>query len=58
MKNLRLYIVDILEKFLKDKALNKNYNAEKDDLKILRWPFVTSNDLWGYTSPHKTFGSL
>ena len=36
MKNLRLYIVDILEKFLKDKALKKKYNAEKDDLKILR----------------------
>ena len=24
--------VDILEKFLKDQALNKNYNAKKDDL--------------------------
>ena len=31
MKNLRLYIFDILEKFEKDWALNKIYNAEKDD---------------------------
>ena len=28
---MRLHNVDILEKFLKDKALNKRYNAEKDD---------------------------
>ena len=31
MKNLRVHNVDILEKFLKDNALNKRYNAEKDD---------------------------
>ena len=31
MKNLCVHNVDILEMFLKDKALNKNHNAEKDD---------------------------
>ena len=28
--------VDILEKFLKDWALNKKYIVEKDDFKVLR----------------------
>ena len=36
MKNLRLYNVDILKKFLKDWALNKKYIAEKDDIEIQR----------------------
>ena len=31
-----LHNVDILEKFLKDQALNKKYISEKDDLEILR----------------------
>ena len=39
MKNLLLHNVDILEKFLKDLALNKKYMAEKDDL---MWTFMTS----------------
>ena len=34
MKIFRLYIVDILEKVLKDQALNKKYIAEKDDFEI------------------------
>ena len=59
MKNLLLYDVDILEKFLKDWAFNKIYNVEKDDFEILRWPFVTFNDLWGqtsyYVSIHRVF---
>ena len=44
MKNLSLHNVDILEIFL-----NKKYIAEKDDLQILRWPYVTFNDVWGHT---------
>ena len=43
MKNLRHYNFDILEKFLKDKALNKKYIAEN-----LRWPYVTLNDILGH----------
>ena len=35
MKNLYLQNVDILEKILKDWALNKKYIAEKDDFEIL-----------------------
>ena len=31
IKKLRLHNVDILEKSLKDQALNKKYIAEKDD---------------------------
>ena len=34
MKNLRLNSVDILEKFIKDKALNKKYIAQKDNFEI------------------------
>ena len=34
MKNLRLHNVDILEKFLEDKSLNKKYIAEKGDFKF------------------------
>ena len=45
MKNLCLYNVGILEKFLKDYALNKKYIAEKVDFEILRWLYVTLNDL-------------
>ena len=36
MKKLCVHNVDILEKFLKDQALNKKYIAEKDDFEILR----------------------
>ena len=36
MKNLRLRNIDIIEKFLKDQALNKKQIAEKDDFEILR----------------------
>ena len=43
MKKLCLHNVDILKKFLKDKALNKKYVAEKYDFEILRR--VTFNDL-------------
>ena len=46
MKNLLLHNVDILEKFLKDLALDKKYMAEKDDFEILRWPYVTFYDLF------------
>ena len=35
MKDLRLHNVDILEKFLKDYALNEKYIAEKYDFEIL-----------------------
>ena len=35
MENLYLQNVDILEKILKDWALNKKYIAEKDDFEIL-----------------------
>ena len=34
MKNVCLYNVDVLEKFLKDQALNKKYIAKKDDFEI------------------------
>ena len=34
-KNSCLHNVDILEKCIKDQALNKKYIAEKDDLEIL-----------------------
>ena len=36
LKNLRLHTVEILEKFLKDWALNKKHIAEKDNFEILR----------------------
>ena len=39
MKNLRLHIVDILDK------LNKKYSAEKDDFEILIRPYVTFNNV-------------
>ena len=45
IKKLCLHNVDILENFLKDWALYKKYIVEKDDFEILRWPFVTFNDL-------------
>ena len=45
MKNLRIHNVDILEKFLKDQALNKKYIVEKYDFEILRWSYVTFNEL-------------
>ena len=48
------YIVDILEKFLKDWALNKKYFAGNEDLEILRSPFVTFNDLL-IVSIHRNF---
>ena len=44
--------------FKKDWTLNKKYIVEKDDFEILRWPIVTSNDLWGHTSFYKKFASL
>ena len=50
MKNLYLHNVDILEK---NKALNKWYIANRDDFEILRWPYVTLNDLWGHKSFYK-----
>ena len=37
--------VDILEKFKKDWALNKNCIAEKDDFEVFRLHFLTFNDL-------------
>ena len=43
MKNLGPHNVDILEKFLKDQALNKKYIEEKDYFEILRLPYVTFN---------------
>ena len=45
LKKLCLHNVDILEKLLKNPALNKKYIAEKDDLKFeddLLWPFLRS----------------
>ena len=45
MKYLRLQNIDILEKFVKDSALNKKYIAENDNFKLLRLPYVTFNDL-------------
>ena len=47
MTNLHLHNVDILEKFLKDYALNKIYIAEKDEFEILICPYVTFDNLWG-----------
>ena len=55
-ENLRIHNVDILEKFLKDYALNKKYIAEKDDFEILRWPYVT-NDPKGHTLFYEKFAS-
>ena len=55
--NLYLYNDDILEKFLKDLALNKTYIAEKDDFEILWRPYVTFNDLWGYTKFYQKIAS-
>ena len=43
--------INILEKFLK--RLGFKNIAEKDNFKILRWPFVTFNDLWGHASYNK-----
>ena len=37
IKNLSLHNVDILEKLLKDQALNKKYIAEKDDFEMTLW---------------------
>ena len=34
VKNLFIHNVDILEKFLKDWALNKKFIAEKDDFEV------------------------
>ena len=45
MKNMCLRNVNILEKFLKDSALNKKYITEKDDFEILRWPYLTFYNL-------------
>ena len=45
MKNLRLHNVDILEKFLIDKALNKKYIEEKGDFKILRLPYFIKKNV-------------
>ena len=53
-----LYNVDILEKFKKDFALNKKYIVEKNDFEILRWPYVTFNDLWCHTQSYGKFVSL
>ena len=58
MKNLCLYNADILEKFEKDWALNKKYIVEKDYFEILRWPFVTFNDLWGHNWYYNKIASL
>ena len=55
MKNVGLHYVDILKKFLKDYALNKKYITEKDDLEILRWPYVTFNDLCDNTSFYEKY---
>ena len=57
-KKLRLHNVDILEKFLKDLALNKKYIAEKVDFEIKKWPNATFNDLWGHTLYYKNILSL
>ena len=46
MKNLCLHNLDILKTYLKDYSLNQKYIAEKDVFEILRWPFVTFNDLY------------
>ena len=40
MKNMCFHNVDILEKYLKDWAINKKYIAEKDEFEILI--FMTS----------------
>ena len=42
MKNWCLHNVDILEKVLKGKTLNKIYIAEKDDFEILKLPYFRS----------------
>ena len=39
--------------FLKDKALNKKYIAEKDYFEVLRGLYVTFNELWGHTVLYK-----
>ena len=57
MKNMRLHNVDILEKFLKDQALNKKYIPEKDDFEILRCPYMTFNDLRSLTLSNEKFAS-
>ena len=44
MKNLRLYNVDILGKFLKDLALNKKYKIQQKKI-ILKYVKMTFNDL-------------
>ena len=57
MKNVCLNNVDILEKFFKKRVLNKKIIAVKDDFEILRWSFVTFNDLWGHTLFHRKLSS-
>ena len=53
MKNFGLHNV-ILEKPLKVK---QKYIAEKDDFEILRWPYVTFNDLLGHALFNEKFAS-
>ena len=55
MKKLCLYDGDFLKKFENDWPLNKKYMVEKDDFEILRWPYVTFNDIWGHTSFYQKF---
>ena len=49
-----LHNVDILEKFIKDQALNKKYVAEKDYLKILRLPSVFRVSQFFYRDVERT----
>ena len=48
MKSLCLHNIDILEKFLKRLGFMQKYIVEKDDLKILRSPFVTFNVIFNF----------
>ena len=36
-------------KVFKKLGVKQKYIVEKDDLEILRWPYVIFNDLWGHT---------
>ena len=45
---LKIVIKDLLQKKI----------AEKDDFEILRWPYVTFNDLWDHALFNDDFTSL